>query len=259
MILVVDDDDVFRGSIADLLADENYSVLEASSATEALDLLQQYNPQIEVVFSDVKMPHMDGLELLHRIKIHYPMVIVVMLTGHGEVNSAVQAMREGALNYLLKPANRQQILASTEEAFATRASTIQKQNLMDQVVMGLQQLGMVKPELSEPNIMVSEQRFVQVRDLLIDQYRLTATLKDVKLDLTPTEFDLLSYLALAHGRVVAFEELVYRLQGIQAPRDEARSMLSTHLSNLRAKLREAGGEDYIVNSRGHGYFLNIEL
>lgn len=258
MVLIVDDDDVFRGSIVDLLVEEDYQVLEASSATEALDLLQQYGSQIEVVFSDVKMPLMDGLELLHEIKTLYPMVVVVMLTGHGEVGSAVQAMREGAINYLLKPANRQQIIASTEEAFATRSSIIQKQSLMNQVVMGLQQLGMVKPDLSEPALKTGDKRFIQVRNLLIDQYRLTATLNDVNLDLTPTEFDLLSYLAHAQGRVVAFEELVYQLQGIQAPRDEARSMLSTHLSNLRAKLREAGGEDYIVNSRGHGYFLNVE-
>lgn len=258
MILIVDDDDMFRASITDLLVDENYQVLAASSAIEALELLQHYNPQIEVVFSDVKMPQMDGLELLHETKTLYPTVVVVMLTGHGEVGSAVQAMREGALNYLLKPANRQQILASTEEAFATRASTVQKQNLMNQVVLGLKQLGMVTSELPEPLRASSGKRFVQVRDLLIDHYRLTATLGDVNLELTPTEFDLLSYLAHAQGRVVTFEELVYQLQGIQAPRDEARSMLSTHLSNLRAKLREAGGLDYIINSRGHGYFLNIE-
>lgn len=256
MILVVDDDAIFRGSIADLLIEEGYQALEASDALEALSCLRE-NPHIEVVFSDVKMPDMDGLALLHEIKLHYPTISVVMLTGHGEVGSAVQAMREGALNYLLKPANRQQILSSTQEAFAARASTIQKQNLMSQVMAGLQQLGMAKPD-PVPTPIKPETRFIQVRDLVIDQYRLVATLADVGLDLTPTEFELLTYLAHAQGRVVAFEELVYQLQGIQAPRDEARSMLSTHLSNLRAKLREAGGEDYIINSRGYGYFLNFE-
>lgn len=256
MILVVDDDDVFRGSIVDLLLEEGYRVAEAGTAQEALDLLRHHHPQIEVIFSDVKMPQIDGLEFLHTVKHAYPTIVVVMLTGHGEVASAVQAMREGALNYLLKPANRQQILSSTKEALATRASTIQKQTLMEQVVSGLQQLGMGATVTASSTKI--EPRFLQVRDLVIDQHRLVASLYDVPLDLTPTEFELLTYLAHAQGRVVAFEELVYQLQGIQAPRDEARSMLSTHLSNLRAKLREAGGDDYIMNSRGHGYFLNVE-
>lgn len=75
------------------------------------------------------------------------------------------------------------------------------------------------------------------------------------LDLTPTEFEILRCLAQAEGRVVTFEDIVFQVQGIRTHRDEARRMLSSHLSNLRVKLQAAGCQDCMVNSRGRGYFL----
>jgi DNA-binding response OmpR family regulator len=94
--------------------------------------------------------------------------------------------------------------------------------------------------------------------MMIDQHRLVALYQGKPLELTPTEFEILYCLVQAEGRVVTFEEIVFRLQGIHAERDEARTMLSTHLSNLRAKLRDADCEHYLENSRGHGYFINFD-
>jgi two-component system, OmpR family, response regulator len=81
-------------------------------------------------------------------------------------------------------------------------------------------------------------------------------LKGNLLDLTPTEFEILYCLVQAGGRVVTFEEVANRLRGVQMERDEARTMLSSHFTNLRSKLREAGGDDYLMNSRSNGYFIN---
>jgi DNA-binding response OmpR family regulator len=143
---------------------------------------------------------------------------------------------------------------------------MQQQALMNQVVSNLQALGLYHPNLQDAlqqqsgaqPISKVDDRFLQVRDLMIDQHRLVALFQGKPLELTPTEFEILYSLVQGQGKVVTFEEIVLRLQGIRTERDEARTMLSTHLSNLRAKLRDAGCENYLVNSRGHGYYINYE-
>ncbi len=253
-ILIVDDDDILRGAIADVLVSAGYTVTEASNGAEALAFLDD-GDEFDVVLSDVKMPQMDGLTFLKHIKQIHPEISVVMLTGHGTVDSAVEAMRQGALNYLLKPANKDKILESVTEAINVRAEALQKQDLMGQIVSGLQKLGIASP----PEVDISPtDRFIEADELVVDQHRLVATFQGNPLELTPTEFDILLYLMKARGRVVTFEEIALRLQGVHLDRDEARSMISTHISNLRNKLQKAGGERYLMNSRGHGYYINVD-
>jgi DNA-binding response OmpR family regulator len=264
-ILIVDDDAILRATVADILVEEGYEVAEAGDGADALVMLN--TADFDVVMSDVKMPKMDGLIFLHQIKANHSEIPVIMLTGHGTIDTAVEAMRRGAVNYLLKPSNRRQILESVREAIELKRVNRQKQNLLNQVVTGLQQLGVVETHpLTEqirqtivaPEGRLQDQRFLKIRDLMIDQHRLVALYKGKPLELTPTEFEILYCLVQAEGRVVTFEEVVFRLQGIRTERDEARSMISTHISNLRAKLREAGCDNYLVNSRAHGYFINVD-
>ncbi|NDJ85621.1 MAG: response regulator transcription factor [Chloroflexi bacterium] len=265
-ILIVDDDELLRGTIADILVEEGHTVIEAQNGLEGLSVLER-GEQIDVVLSDVRMPGMDGITFLHRVVEAYPTIPVVMLTGHGTVDSAVQAMREGAINYLLKPSNKKQILESVDDAIEQHRIKHERQKLLDQVVSGLSQLGLadsttrgqIQQSLSSrqptPH---TEDRFLKIGDLTIDQHRLVALFKGRILELTPTEFDILYALVQAAGRVVTFEDIVFRLQGVRTERDEARSMISTHISNLRNKMRDAGCEHYLHNSRGHGYFVSLD-
>lgn len=265
-ILVVDDDEILRASITDVLIGANYTVLEANNGQVALELLEK-NPKgsINIVLSDMKMPVMDGAALLAHLHIHYPDVAVIMLTGYGTVESAVQALREGAMNYLLKPTNKRQLLESIREAIDWHAARQQKHQLIQQVVSNLHALGMTDPKLEDTlsrNVqsetpLPAQDRFLQVRDLIIDHHRLMAMFKGKPMELTPTEFEILYCLLQAAGRVVTFEDIAYRLQGARLSRDEARTLLSTHLSNLRSKLRKAGAEEYVRNSRGSGYYIDI--
>jgi DNA-binding response OmpR family regulator len=87
---------------------------------------------------------------------------------------------------------------------------------------------------------------------------LLVTYQGRSLDLTPTEFEILASLIQVQGALVTFEEIVLRAQGLSVERDEARVMLSTHMSNLRAKLRLAGCEQYLKNRRGVGYFIGFD-
>jgi len=100
-ILVVDDEEIVLLSCERILAEEGYEVHTRLSGKEALELLAEEPFDLAIV--DLKMPGMDGMELLRRIKQDYPHISVVMITGYSTVESAVEAMKAGAFDYLPKP------------------------------------------------------------------------------------------------------------------------------------------------------------
>src|SRR5436190_1885668 len=114
-ILVVDDDETLRFSISEVLSEAGHETRSAKSGLDGLSVLER-DPHFEVILSDVRMPEMGGLDFLRQLKRLYPDISVVMLTGHGTIDSAVQAMREGAVNYLLKPIGKRQLLEGVNEA-----------------------------------------------------------------------------------------------------------------------------------------------
>ena len=135
-ILVVDDEEPVRNIVAALLERSGYQPLTASGATEALDSLQS-DPSIDVVMSDVMMPVVDGLSLLDRIVIDYPSMPVVMFTAVHDIHVATSAFRRGAVDYLLKPFERAQLLnvvtRAIEHGELKRQSSTYRQNLEQMV------------------------------------------------------------------------------------------------------------------------------
>ena len=100
-VLVVDDEETARTYCADVLSELGFEAQAAESAKQALEMLE--SGQFDIVLADVRMPGMSGLDLLKTIQETYPDIDVVMMTGYGTVASAVQAMRQGAYDYLTKP------------------------------------------------------------------------------------------------------------------------------------------------------------
>jgi DNA-binding NtrC family response regulator len=118
-VLLVDDETGFVETMAKRLAKRNLSVATAYNGDEALDQLKK-DGTIEVVILDVKMPGMDGIETLKEIKKHYPLVEVIMLTGHATVESAIEGMKWGAHDYLMKPCEMDVLMAKVDEAAAKK-------------------------------------------------------------------------------------------------------------------------------------------
>ncbi|MFH2131962.1 MAG: response regulator [bacterium] len=113
-ILLVDDEERFLQTTCKLLEKKGYSVSAAGCGADALEKLS--HTQIEVVVLDVKMPGMDGLQVLKIIKQEYPLVEVIMLTGHATVESALEGLESGASDYIMKPADLNELTAKIDDA-----------------------------------------------------------------------------------------------------------------------------------------------
>ncbi|VAW30101.1 Response regulator of zinc sigma-54-dependent two-component system [hydrothermal vent metagenome] len=100
-ILVVDDEQRFVDEIEEFLKNKKFKVLSANHPVKALELVKEYMPDIAIL--DIRLPGMTGLELLHEIKKIKPLTEVIMISGHGDMNTVIEAMRKGAIDYFAKP------------------------------------------------------------------------------------------------------------------------------------------------------------
>lgn len=113
-ILIVDDEPGILQTLKDVLADEGYPVKTVANGLEALRLIQKDPPTL--VLLDIWMPDLDGIEVLKRIKDHFPQVIVIMMSGHGSIETAVRATKLGAYDYIEKPISLEKITLTVRHA-----------------------------------------------------------------------------------------------------------------------------------------------
>ncbi len=100
-ILILDDEKVFREEIREFLENDDFTVLVAERPSEAFNILQ--NDSIDILILDIRLPEMDGFAVLERVKELYPQIEVIMITGHGDMDAVIQAMRMGAVEFFPKP------------------------------------------------------------------------------------------------------------------------------------------------------------
>lgn len=118
-VLLVDDEVPFVETMTKRLIRRRLEICAAYTGQEALEQLAKI-PQVEVVILDVKMPGMDGIETLKSIKRQFPLIEVIMLTGHATIDSAIEGMKFGAFDFLMKPCDIDNLLAKVEEAAARK-------------------------------------------------------------------------------------------------------------------------------------------
>lgn len=113
-VLLVDDDKAIRKTLGEILTFEDYEVVEAVDGLDAVVKLKQ--AKFDVIILDVKMPKMDGLEAIERIKILQPDVPVIMISGHGSIDTAVEAVKKGAYDFISKPPDLNRLLITLKNA-----------------------------------------------------------------------------------------------------------------------------------------------
>ncbi|MFW5947279.1 MAG: sigma-54-dependent transcriptional regulator, partial [Gemmatimonadota bacterium] len=130
-ILVVDDEEGIRHVLRQVLEYEGHDVRTAAGGGEALAIHEEFTP--DITFLDVKMAGMDGLEVLARIREREPEAVVVMISGHGSIETAVEATRRGAYDFLEKPLDTDRILVTIRNALQARGLTREVTRLRDEV------------------------------------------------------------------------------------------------------------------------------
>ena len=130
-ILVVDDEEAVRYMLSSLIASEGYSVDTAADGVTAINALQ--TKLFHVVLSDVRMPKVDGVEVLKFSKANFPSIEVIMLTGVGDVKIAVECMKLGAYHYITKPSTSDELLTTIERALERRQLVIDNTVLKTQL------------------------------------------------------------------------------------------------------------------------------
>ncbi|MBT7260172.1 MAG: hybrid sensor histidine kinase/response regulator [Desulfobacula sp.] len=151
-ILLVDDEEDIREVLAIALSDMGYAVLEAENGKIALELFRENKPMI--VLTDIKMPGMDGIEILKKIKIENPYTQVIMITGHGDTDIAIKSLKYEAIDFITKPISNEALeiaLKRANEKILTRQQLNQYTENLEELV---REKTMLRDNLSSLGIMI---------------------------------------------------------------------------------------------------------
>ncbi len=240
-ILVVDDENVARQSLTEILKLEGYSVVSVPNGQAAVEHVRTHPVDLMVV--DLRMPGMDGLQVIQVVNQVSPDTEVILLTAHGSTDSAIQALRLRIHDYLTKPASPAQVLASVKKGLARRTAKLQAKS--------------GSSDSTEVDETVIEFRLKDgtLVDLSRRQIRAGKKLEH----LTPAEGRLLRILMENEGKVFSHRELVLLVQGYDTSQREAPEILRPLVSRLRHKLDEFPAlSERVASVRGTGYVYEGE-
>jgi DNA-binding response OmpR family regulator len=202
---------------------------------------------------DIKMPGMSGLAVTELVQEKHPEVVIILLTAFGALETAIEAIRKGASDYLLKPASVPGILESVRNGLVKHQRTQKRQHLVNQLQQTLSELAAAEGAEAEEEL-PQPSRFTQIRDVVVDRQKHIVTQGGKLLDLTPTEFKILTCLMETPDRVWSPQELVRQAQGYETDAWGARAIIRVHIRRLRKKMEaDPSAPQYILNMRGIGY------
>jgi two-component system, OmpR family, response regulator MtrA len=261
-ILIVDDEDRLRLSLSLILQKENYHVETAANAEEALDRLKLH--EYELMFLDLNLPGRSGIELLLEVHKQVPQMPVLILTAHAALESAIQAIRLGARDYLIKPVEPVVILDRVEEILAEREQPARKKEIVGQMQALLTELQKMEGDEATPAsiraVLPSDDpaRFLKRGIFELDLHARHATLNGKYLPVTGIYFDYLSTLLRHAPKAVAYKTLVKESQGYDVATAEARDLARWRIHELRKMIEEDPERpQHILTVRGTGYRLAI--
>ena len=130
-ILIVDDEDIIRESLSFVLTKEGYDVKEAPNGKAAIEMLK--TSDFDLVLTDLEMPEMKGIELLEHVAHTHPETLVMIITAYGSIDTAIAALRKGAMDYILKPVEFDELLVKVRRLLASRRLTIENKLLRSEL------------------------------------------------------------------------------------------------------------------------------
>jgi len=257
-LLIVDDERTTRLSLSEIFTLRGANVMMAADGQEALNRLRESS--VDLIVLDLKMPGMSGLQVAEEAQRISPGTVIILLTAHASVDSAIGALRQGVFDYILKPAQPRTIVEVVERALVKRQEYLRRQSLvglMEQTVSALR--GGEPQPLGERPALAAPSGSVQVGPIGVDLQRREAQVSGQPLVLTPTEFDTLAYLVQHADRVVSCRELVRAVHGYDTTEHEARPIMRVHIHRLRQKIEpDPERPERLLTVRAAGYMLVAE-
>lgn len=253
-VLVIDDEINIRSGLRDVLQKDGHIVREAADGAEALEVLEKW--ACDVAILDIRMPGMTGDQVLEKIRERWPYTQVVMLTGQGTLETAMAAVKAGAYDYLLKPARPGVIRETVLRAYEAAVQQKESASLLDTLRAGLSRIDTLGNPAKSGQVRSKETRYLKVGAITIDQLAYEVRLRGEVLPLSPSEFSMLSVLALHLDEAVDYLTLVREGLGYDAGPWEAKDLVKRHVFALRRKIEpDPSNPQYLLNVRGVGYRL----
>jgi len=259
-VLIVDDEERLRLSLSLLLQKEGYQVEMAADADEALACLRAR--EYDLMFLDLNLPGMSGIELLVEVHKRIPEMPVLILTAHAALETAIQAVRLGARDYLIKPVEPVLILSRVAELLAERQEPTRKKQIVDQIQTLLSELQNIRdrdrPGEGSPPPATDPARFLTKGIFELDLHARYAMMNGRYLPVTGIYFDYLCILLRHAPKTVDYKTLVKEAQGYDVAMAEARDLARWRIHELRKTIEiDSEHPQYILTVRGTGYRLAI--
>jgi DNA-binding response OmpR family regulator len=254
-ILIIEDEASLRKTLARILQQAGFEVTTAESAEQGLDYLK--TTTFDLIFTDLRLPGMAGLEALKRIQSTNPNIPVVLFTAQPDINSAVEALRHGATDYLLKPLKPEIILERTKTILSNQQKEKRKREIASEIEKLQNELKQIENGEEKLTSNISEtkaERFIKQGSLVLDLHTRRVALKDEIINLPPTSFDYLLVLIRHAPNIVDFQTLVAEAQGIQAETREAQELSKWHIHQIRQAIeKDTKNPSMLITIRGTGY------
>ena len=263
-ILIVDDEPGIRRTLMEIFRRVGYHPSEAASGTEGLQKIQ--TESFDLVLLDLNMPGMSGTAVLAAARPQAPSTVFIIITAYATLDSAIQALRHWAFDYLFKPSSVHEILRVVENGLASRQQRMPPDDPVALLERALATLKNAAPDAIPDMILGADtspaaaptKRFLQAPGLTVDTHKGLAIVAEDAVSLTPTELDILAYLMRHTGRVVSAQELGSHLQGVEMTVHAARDLLRAPLHRLRRKIEDDPAHPRFIHTlRGRGYVFEV--
>jgi DNA-binding response OmpR family regulator len=256
-ILIVDDEPSVRKTLARILQQAGFEVTTAENGEQGLSFLE--GAGFDLVYMDLRMPGLAGLDVLNLVHSRHPSLPVILFTAQPDVNSAVEALRRGATDYLLKPLKPEVIIERTKTILAGQQKERRRREVLAQIETlqsELKSLDSSEEVEIVPTQAAPSERFLKRGTLQLDLHTHRLAIGERIINLPPTTFDYLLVLARHSPDVVDFQTLVAEAQGYHADMREAQDLTKWHIHQLRQVIETNAHEPSILISvRGIGYRL----
>lgn len=258
-ILIIDDEAPLRQSLARILQQAGFEATTAENAEQGFAFIE--STTFDLIFMDLRMPGMAGLDALKLIHNSHPDLPVVLFTAQPDLNSAVEALRNGATDYLLKPLKPQAIIERAQSIIISQQKEKRKKEILHQIES-------LQTELKNlhtgdtgplPIARIGSDRFLKRGVLVLDLHKRCLLVNEQTINVPHTSFDYLLSLARHSPDVVSYQTLVAEAQGYQADIHEAQELTKWHIHQLRQAIElDNHNPSFLINVRGAGYRLIMD-